>query len=85
MRSFDRLFTDHPRSVGESYFEHMESASRFGARMIAAGFGCWLHGLFPFLCVQTGSSAVRELHEKMIRNRRRAPVEPERAEIGAYI
>ena len=27
-----RAFTDHPESVGETYFEHMHSASWFAAR-----------------------------------------------------
>ena len=32
-----RAFTEHPASVGESYFGHLLQASRFGLRMIAEG------------------------------------------------
>ena len=60
-----RIFTAHPASVGESYFGHLLTAANFGLRMVFAGFACLLHGLFPFLCVTTGSDRVRELHAEM--------------------
>jgi len=65
-------FTEHPESVGETYFEHMGVATRFGAAMLAGGFACLLHGLFPFLFTTTGSSTIRRLHERMVVSRRRA-------------
>lgn len=61
-----KLFTDHPRSVGESYGEHLMVAGSFGLRLIYAGFACLIHGLLPFLCLRTGSTMVRELHGEMI-------------------
>lgn len=80
-----RLFTQHPQTVGETYFEHLESASTFGWRMIAAGFACLLHGLFPFLFVTTGSKTIRHLHETMITHRSRRRAAPELIDQGAYI
>ena len=80
-----QLFTSHPRTVGETYFEHLESASRFGSRMIVAGFACLLHGVFPFLFVTTGSKTVRHLHETMIAHRSRQRAAPELIDQGAYI
>jgi len=68
-----RLFTEHPASVGESYFEHLGAALSFGMRMVAAGLACMLHGLLPFMFVRTGSSAVRDLNERMVLKRRRTP------------
>jgi hypothetical protein len=85
MNTFYRLFTDHPRSVGESYFEHMGSAFYFGVRMIAAGIACMLHGLFPFLFVKTGSLTVRHLHDVMISHRSRQRAAPEWLDHGAFI
>lgn len=67
--SLRTLFTEHPRSVGESYFEHMGMAFSFSARMLVAGLACLIHGLFPFLCVKTGSMAITELHRRMVTNR----------------
>jgi hypothetical protein len=80
-----QLFTDHPRSVGETYAQHMASAGRFGCRMILAGIACLLHGVFPFLFVKTGSDTVRSLHDNMVVNRRRAAIAAELADLGAYI
>ncbi len=79
------IFTRHPASVGETYLEHLESASFFGSRMILAGCACMLHGLFPFLCVTTGSSTVKHLHERMITHRTRLRAAPELIDQGAYI
>ena len=35
-RAFTRIFTDHPQSVGETYFEHMRFAGWFAARLLMA-------------------------------------------------
>ncbi|HMA52180.1 MAG TPA: DUF6356 family protein [Magnetospirillaceae bacterium] len=59
------LFTDHPRSVGETYGEHFLFASSFGARMVAGGLACFVHGFLPFLFVRTGSKTVLALHARM--------------------
>jgi hypothetical protein len=67
-----RAFTEHPASVGESYLGHFWQASRFGCRMLGAGFACVLHGLFPFLFVTTGSDAMKALHAEMSARRERA-------------
>lgn len=66
-----RLLTDHPASVGETYFEHMAHASGFGLSMILAGVACIVHALIPAWFVSTGSNTIRRLHDRMIANRRR--------------
>jgi hypothetical protein len=76
-------FREHPASVGETYFEHMGMASSFGFRMLAAGCACLLHGLFPFLFVKTGSSAINELHDRMVVNRHGAGAKSRRAMASA--
>jgi hypothetical protein len=68
-----KLFTEHPRSVGETYVEHLGMASGFGGRMILGGLACLVHGLLPFLFVKTGSRAIAELHDRMVANRVRTP------------
>lgn len=67
--SLRTLFSEHPKSVGESYFEHMGMAFSFSGRMLVAGLACFIHGVFPFLCVKTGSMAITELHGRMVTNR----------------
>jgi hypothetical protein len=82
---FAKLFTAHPQSVGETYSEHLATACAFGARMIAAGTACMLHGFLPFLFVKTGSTTVRHLHDEMITHRSRLRAAPEWADMGAHI
>ena len=69
-----RLFSDHPQSVGESYSEHLVTASGFGIRMVLAGLACLVHALLPFLFVKTGSQQISSLYGTMVANRRRNPV-----------
>lgn len=64
-----RLFTEHPASVGETYFEHLCIATSFAARMIAGGIACFLHAVFPFAFRRTGSDCIRQLHERMVTHR----------------
>ncbi len=68
-----RLFTEHPREVGETYGEHFAMASSFGIPMILAGFACLLHGFFPFLFEKTGSNLVRKLYGRMVTHRVKQP------------
>jgi hypothetical protein len=58
-------FTHHPKEVGESYARHFGHASWFGVRMIGGGIACLIHAIFPFLCVNTGSRTMNELHSKL--------------------
>ena len=75
----ERFFTEHPRSVGETYLEHLHSAAGFGTTMVLAGFACLMHALVPRLFVKTGSSAIGRLHDRMVINRTLHAVNVERA------
>lgn len=59
-----RLFTDHPHSVDESYFEHMRFASWFASRLFMAGGAALIHALLPFLFETTASGIIRQLYER---------------------
>ncbi len=74
-----RLFTEHPAAVGETYFEHFGMAMSFGLRMCVAGIACLLHGIFPFWFKSSGSSAICELHDRMVVNRDRRKHRGDRA------
>jgi hypothetical protein len=63
----DNPFTRHPGEVGETYFEHMGIAARVGLRMARGALACFVHAVFPFLCVRTGSETVEELHREIHR------------------
>ena len=64
-----RLFTEHPASVGETYFEHLWVAGGFAVRMLLGGIACFLHALFPFAFRRTGSDCITHLHERMVTHR----------------
>jgi len=70
----NKLFTQHPETVGETYIGHMGQAFSFGFEMLFCGLACLLHGFFPFLFVKTGSNAIKRLNDRMVLNRdRRKP------------
>lgn len=69
MQLIQRLFRDHPESVGETYLEHLFQASYFGMRMVVAGLACLVHALLPCLFKTTGRTAISELHSKMVLHR----------------
>lgn len=64
-RSVLNLFTAHPRSVDETYFEHMRFAAGFSLRLIAAGLAALVHALLPFLFERTASTMVGAMHQRM--------------------
>jgi hypothetical protein len=67
----DRYFVAHPRSVGESYGEHMAVAGWFALKLAVGAGACLVHALIPGLFTRTGSRIVGELHERMVLNRAR--------------
>jgi len=64
-----RLFTEHPASVGETYFQHLWVAGGFAVRMLLGGIACFLHALLPFAFRRTGSDCITQLHERMVTHR----------------
>ena len=76
------LFTEHPASVGETYWGHLLRASWFGGRMLLAAGACFVHAIFPFLFVKTGSQAITQLHAAMVTHRRVTPQEVDLAPHG---
>lgn len=74
-----RLFLDHPRSIGETYGEHLRHAAGFGGLMVWAGLACLIHALLPFLFERTASRCVTELHARMSGRRPGPSAEARRA------
>ena len=66
-----RLFNEHPASVGETDWEHLLRASWFAGKMLMGAGACFIHALLPFLFVKTGSQTITQLHAAMVTNRRR--------------
>ncbi len=58
-----RLFTEHPQSVDETYFEHMAFAGRFRSSFLCGV--CSTHSCnFAILFEKTASTIVRQLYER---------------------
>ena len=64
-----RLFLEHPESVGEGYWEHFRAAMSFGLSLFAAAFVCTVHAVLPFMFEKTGSGIIEKLHDRMCVNR----------------
>jgi hypothetical protein len=63
-----RIFLAHPKTVDETFFQHMRFALFFAARLFAAAFAVMIHAFVPCLFEKTGSKLIAELYERT-RNR----------------
>ena len=63
------IFTEHPKTVGESYMYHMFFAIKIGLKLILWGFVAIIHGVFPFIFKTYVSSRIKELHDDIFVNR----------------
>ncbi len=61
----ENIFTKHPHSVHEGYWEHFIVAVCSASRMFAAGCACIIHALFPFLFTRTASTMLFKLCDEM--------------------
>ena len=57
-----RLFTDHPRSLGLSWYEHGLGALRIGGKLIYAGVAALVHGIVPGWFTDTAGRTVTETY-----------------------
>jgi len=71
-------FTKHPKSVDETYFEHMKCAFKFFYTLLGLSIAALVHAVFPFLFQTTASSGVKKLNDCM-KDRR-----PDRTEFDTY-
>jgi len=62
-------FTEHPHSVGETYWQHMGMALSFAGPLFLASLACLVHALLPFAFERTGSNAVTALYRRMVSHR----------------
>ena len=59
------IFTEHPRSVGESYLLHMSNAVRYALTFLVLFFIAFIHAILPFLFIKTASDIVCEMNKDM--------------------
>jgi hypothetical protein len=63
------MFTDHPRSLGMSWWDHGVGAMKIGGEMIGAGAACLVHAIVPGLFTETAGRTVIRLHDHMQKRR----------------
>mgnify|MGYP000100205312 CR=1 FL=1 len=59
------IFTDHPKSVDETYFQHMKAALFFAYNLFTGAIACIIHAFFPFLFVHTAGKKVHYIVKYM--------------------
>ena len=58
-------FTKHPKSVNETYFQHMKCAFTFFYTLLGLSLAALVHSVFPFLFQTTASRGVKKLNDCM--------------------
>lgn len=65
----ERIFLHHPRSVDETYAEHLRTALGFSLLLLGCSIAVAIHALLPCLFERTASRTVARLHERMLLRR----------------
>jgi hypothetical protein len=68
--AMDRMFMEHPRSLGMSWAGHGAGAFKIGAELIGAGCACLVHAAVPGWFTQTAGKTVTRMYDHM--NKRKA-------------
>lgn len=82
MTGITKIFTDHPKSVNETYVEHMHMSASFGFWLLLAMLCAFVHAILPFMFEKTASGIINKLYSRMVTNRvvKSAPVTSEGAQ-----
>jgi hypothetical protein len=65
----DRLFLQHPRSLGMSWAGHGVGAIVIGGKLVGAGLACLVHAVVPGVFTQTAGRTVTHMYDHMTRRR----------------
>jgi hypothetical protein len=65
----DRLFLEHPRSLGMSWWGHGVGALAIGVRLVGAGVACLVHAVVPGVFTQTAGKTITGMYEHMMRRK----------------
>jgi len=65
----DRLFLEHPRSLGMSWWGHGVGALAIGVRLVGAGIACLIHAVVPGVFTQTAGKTITGMYDHMMRRK----------------
>ena len=65
MRIWQRIFVDHPKSVDQTYIQHMCVAGWFFSRLLAASCVALIHAMIPCLFEKTAGRMIEEMYARI--------------------
>ena len=63
--AMDRMFRDHPRSLGMTWAGHGGGAVKIGVELVGAGLACIVHAAVPGWFTQTAGKTVTKMYDHM--------------------
>jgi hypothetical protein len=75
-RLADRLFLEHPRSLGMSWAGHGIGAVAIAGRLVGAGCACLVHAIVPGFFTETAGRTVTDMYDHM-KKRKAGAANPE--------
>ena len=61
----NNIFTKHPKSVGETYLQHLYHAMSFSCLLFSLSLKALVHAVLPFCYVTAVSNKVKSLSDEM--------------------
>lgn len=65
IRTLNRLFLDHPRDVGETYWHHAAAASRFALKLARLSGCAFAHAVMPGVHKTTVSNEIKRMADDL--------------------
>jgi hypothetical protein len=65
----NRLFIEHPRSLGMSWAGHGVGAVAIGFTLVGAGLACLIHAVVPGFFTQTAGKTITHMYDHMMRRK----------------
>jgi hypothetical protein len=65
----ERLFLEHPRSLGMSWAGHGVGAVAIGVTLVGAGLACLVHAVVPGFFTQTAGKTITHMYDHMMRRK----------------
>jgi len=59
------IFTEHPKEVGETYFQHLWVALKYSFKLLLLFIIAFIHSIFPFIFKTTTSAKIIEMAEQL--------------------
>lgn len=64
-RTWHHIFTAHPKSVDETYAQHLWFAAKFSGRLFLASAAALIHAVIPCLFEKTASQMIQKMHTQL--------------------